>query len=157
MSRRSASTPSPRRSTTSSGSMSTASARKARPTAAPSRTASSPWRCCRLGEVRQQRQGEEAVRDGAAVGRAFRALAVDMDPLEVVDRLGEGVDALLRDIEPRRDADLLADALLELPYRRQLPTPRAMAPAMRARTCGSRILESSAGLTITPASTSTEG
>ena len=63
-----------------------------------------------LRQVRQQRKREEAVRDGAAEGRAFRARRVDVDPLEVVDRLGEGVDALLRHLDPGRDADLLADA-----------------------------------------------
>ena len=53
--------------------------------------------------------------DGAAEGRGLRALAIDVDPLEVVDRLGEGVDPLLRDLEPGRDADFLADARLEVP------------------------------------------
>src|SRR5258706_836403 len=115
-----------------------------------------------LGEMREQRQGEKAVGDGAAEGRALRALAVDVDPLEVVDRLGEAVDARLRDLEPRRDADLLADARLEVAdrsglQRRHVATPRAMACAMRAWTFGSRILVSSAGLTMTPASNSTEG
>src|SRR6185295_4601551 len=64
-------------------------------------------------KMREQRQREKAVRDGAAIGRACGARPVDMDPLEVVDRLGEGVDALLRDLDPGRDRDLLADAVLE--------------------------------------------
>src|SRR5215208_2402898 len=51
--------------------------------------------------------------DRAAEGRALRARRIDVDPLEIPDRLGEGVDALLRDLDPRRDADLLADARLE--------------------------------------------
>ena len=34
------------------------------------------------------------MRDGAAERRGSGALPVDVDPLEVVDRLGEGVDAL---------------------------------------------------------------
>src|SRR5919106_404 len=38
-----------------------------------------------LREVRKKRQGEKPVRDGAAEGRALRALAVDVDPLEVFD------------------------------------------------------------------------
>src|SRR5882672_10457535 len=65
-------------------------------------------------EVREQRQREKAVRDGAAEGRALGARRVDVDPLEVLDRAGEGIDALLRDLDPRRDADLLPDAGLEL-------------------------------------------
>src|SRR5205823_2330875 len=66
-----------------------------------------------LGQVRKEREREEAVRDGAAEGRALGARGIDMDPLEVLDRLGEGVDALLRDLDPRRDADFLADTRLE--------------------------------------------
>src|SRR5436305_11362177 len=52
--------------------------------------------------------------DGAAKGRALGARRIDVDPLEILDRPGEGVDALLRDLDPRRDADLLPDAGLEL-------------------------------------------
>src|SRR5687768_17640447 len=67
-----------------------------------------------LREVRKQGEGEKAVRDGAAEGRAFRARGVDMDPLEIVDRLGEGVDALLGDLDPGRDADFLAYAAFQV-------------------------------------------
>src|SRR5438874_6422740 len=52
--------------------------------------------------------------DGAAKGRALGARRIDVDPLEILDRLGEGIDAFLRDLDPRRDADLLPDAGLEL-------------------------------------------
>jgi hypothetical protein len=69
--------------------------------------------------MRQQRQGEKAVRDGAAERRALGACGVDVDPLEVLDRLGEGIDALLGDVYPGRDADFLADALFEFPDERQ--------------------------------------
>src|SRR6478736_6204152 len=112
-----------------------------------------------LGKVREQRQRQEAVRDGAAERRALRALAIDVDPLEVVDRLGEGVDALLRDLDPGRNADFLADALREAAdaQGRHLPTPCAIERAMRARTSGSSMRTSSLRLTMTPASTSTEG
>ena len=67
----------------------------------------------RLRQMREQRERQEAVRDGAAERRIPGALAIDVDPLEVVDRFGEGVDALLRDLEPGRNADFLAGALLE--------------------------------------------
>jgi hypothetical protein len=69
--------------------------------------------------VRQQRQGEKAVRDGAAERRALGARGIDVDPLEVLDRLGEGIDARLGDVDPGRDADFLADALFELADERQ--------------------------------------
>src|SRR5207302_8837816 len=71
-----------------------------------------------LRQVREQRQREKAVRDGAAEGRGLRAAAIDMDPLEVLDRLGEAIDALLRDLDPGRNRDLLADAVLEIAYAR---------------------------------------
>jgi len=64
--------------------------------------------------VREERQREEAVRDGAAERRFLRPLAIDVDPLEVFDRPGEGVDALLGDLDPGRDRDLLADAGFQL-------------------------------------------
>ena len=50
------------------------------------------------------------MRDGGAVGQlAPGPLDVDMDPLVVAGRLGETVDALLRDQYPIADPDLLAD------------------------------------------------
>ena len=71
-------------------------------------------------------------------GELLRALAVDVDPLEVVDRLGEGVDALLRDLDPGRDARLprrrdapgarMPDALISAVLRRMLATS-SCAPA----------------------------
>jgi len=45
-----------------------------------------------------------------------RPLAIDVDPLEILDRPGEGVDALLRDLDPGRDGDFLADAGFQLAY-----------------------------------------
>src|SRR3954463_16332811 len=111
----------------------------------------------RLRQMREQRERQEAMRDRAAERRIPGALAIDVDPLEVVDRLGEGVDALLRDLEPGRDADFLADAVLQVLQRRHAAAPSAMARAMRLRTAGSRTRASSSGLTITPASNSTAG
>jgi len=64
--------------------------------------------------VGKKRQREKAVRDGAAIRRVARPLAIDVDPLEIVDRLGERVDALLGDLDPRRDRDLFADAGFQL-------------------------------------------
>ena len=46
-----------------------------------------------------------------AVGCAHR---VDVDPLRVVRRAGEGVDPLLRHLDPRRRAELLADEVAQL-------------------------------------------
>src|SRR5258708_18302747 len=63
--------------------------------------------------MRQQRQRQKAMGDRAAKCGSFGARRVDVDPLEVVDRPGEIVDALLRDLDPRRDADFLPDAGLE--------------------------------------------
>jgi hypothetical protein len=63
-----------------------------------------------LQQVRQQRQREKAVRDGAAVGRfAPGPLRVDVDPLWIDDGARELVDALLADLEPGRNADLPSD------------------------------------------------
>src|SRR5262249_13653143 len=71
-----------------------------------------------LRKVRQERQREEAVGDGAAEARALRARRIDVDPLKVLDRLGEGIDALLAYVEPGRYRDLLAHAVPQLPDRR---------------------------------------
>src|SRR5258708_5384713 len=67
----------------------------------------------RFRQMRQQRQRQKAMGDRAAKCGSFGARRVDVDPLEVVDRPGEIVDALLRDLDPRRDADFLPDAGLE--------------------------------------------
>src|SRR5213078_4195783 len=67
----------------------------------------------RLGEHRQQRQREEAVRDRAAERRSPGALPVDVDPLEVPGGLGELVDPVLRDLDPGRHGDFLTDPALE--------------------------------------------
>ena len=53
------------------------------------------------------------MRDGAAERRRLGAFALDMDPLEILDRARKRIDALLADFDPRRDADFLADAALE--------------------------------------------
>src|SRR5258706_2163451 len=101
-----------------------------------------------LREMREKREREEAVRDGAAEGRALRPLAIDVDPLEVVDRLGEGVDALLRHLEPRRDGDFLADAALEfadgerLAHLRNLCSARSSSRARRSLPAGSSLSSS---------------
>jgi hypothetical protein len=51
----------------------------------------------RFKEFRQQRQREEAVRNGRAERPGLGPLLVDVDPLVVAGRLGEQVDLLLRD------------------------------------------------------------
>src|SRR2546430_8766946 len=80
-----------------------------------------------LRQVREQRQREQAVRDGAAERRGLRAAGIDMDPLEVLDRPGESVDALLRDLDPGRNRDLLADAVLEIAHvRHRAPASRRL-------------------------------
>ena len=62
------------------------------------------------GEMGEQRQGEEPVRDGHLPRRELGGLLrVDVDEL-VVDRdVGELVDPLLRHLEPLADALGLAD------------------------------------------------
>src|SRR5205085_5252466 len=72
----------------------------------------------RFRQMREQRQRQKAMGDRAAELGIFRPLAIDVDPLVVVDRLGERVDTLLGDLHPRRDADFFADAALELTNRR---------------------------------------
>src|SRR5437899_5330213 len=67
-----------------------------------------------LREVRQQRERQEPMGNRAAEGRILRPLPVDVDPLEILDRAREGIDALLGDLDPRRNADFLADTRLEL-------------------------------------------
>jgi hypothetical protein len=49
------------------------------------------------------------VRDGAAEGAGGGPLGIDMDPLRVVCRAGELVDALLRDRKPASRTELRAD------------------------------------------------
>ena len=62
------------------------------------------------GQGRQQRQRQEAMRDGAAERRfGGSARRIDMDELVVVGRVRELVDHLLRDDAPGRHADFLAD------------------------------------------------
>ena len=62
----------------------------------------------------QQRQGQEAVRDGAAERRLRGRGGVDMDELVIAGHVGERVDRLLVDQDPVGDADLGADAGLDL-------------------------------------------
>src|SRR5262249_23604829 len=67
-------------------------------------------------QERQQREGEEAVRDGDLVGRELcRAVGVDVDELVVARRVGEQVDLLLLDLVrgawPVDLADLSLEAL----------------------------------------------
>src|SRR5688572_30339840 len=105
-----------------------------------------------LGKVREQRERQETVRDGAAERRAFRPLAIDVDPLEVVDRPGEGVDALLAHLDPGRDADLLAEAAFEVtdvhfsPARNWSTMPTSCAAARR-RAAPEGSMRSSSALT----------
>ena len=65
-------------------------------------------------EERDQRQGQVAVRDRAAERPLGGPLPVHVDPLVVVGRVRELVDAVLRDLDPLRGADLLADGRLDL-------------------------------------------
>ena len=67
----------------------------------------------RLADERaQQRQRQEPVRDRRLERRlGRRARRVDVDPLVIAGRVGELIDALLRDLEPVADGDLLADAV----------------------------------------------
>ena len=67
-----------------------------------------------VDQVRQQRQGQEAVGDGAAEGRVLRRLRIDVDELVVHRHVGELVDHLLGDLDPLARLALLADQGLEL-------------------------------------------
>ena len=49
---------------------------------------------------REQRQREEAVRDGRAEGAGGGADGIDVDPLRVARRAREGVDPVLVDRQP---------------------------------------------------------
>ena len=55
----------------------------------------------------QERERQVAVRDRPAEGPGGGALGVDVDPLVVAGGVGEGLDPLLRDVDPRRGAELL--------------------------------------------------
>src|SRR5204862_1824063 len=77
-------------------------------------------------ELRQQRQGQEAVSDRRPVRPGRRALAVRVDPLRVLGRGGETIDALLIHLNPTRRAELQA-ALHSRTYR-----PGAGSPSGRA-------------------------
>ena len=62
-----------------------------------------------LPEVRQERECEVAVGDGAPVGTFLgRPLGIDVYPLVVECGVGKEVDALLGDLKPLRLAELLA-------------------------------------------------
>src|SRR5207248_11553014 len=67
-----------------------------------------------LGEVRKQRQRQKAMGNRAAERRILGPRAIDVDPLEVLDRAREGVDTRLGDLHPWREAHFLADTRLEL-------------------------------------------
>ncbi len=53
-----------------------------------------------MGEVRQQRQRQQTVGDGATEGPACRPLGIDVNPLMVVGGVGEEVDTILGDLQP---------------------------------------------------------
>src|SRR5690349_7058772 len=58
------------------------------------------------GEVREQAEGEEAVGDRGAERALAGGVDVDVDPLVVERRVGEGVDPGLVDVQPRAGADV---------------------------------------------------
>ena len=58
--------------------------------------------------MRQQRQGQQAVRDRPAERTVRRALGVDVDPLMIVGGVGEQVDTVLVDLEPFGGAQFCA-------------------------------------------------
>ncbi len=67
------------------------------------------------------------MRDRRSEGPFGRPLGIDVDPLRVVGRRRERVDALLRDVEPRRRAELASDEVARSRSRRRLhsgPKPR---------------------------------
>ena len=67
------------------------------------------------GHRRQQRKRQETVSDGAAKRRFLRGpFRVTVEKLVIVGRIGECIDHLLRNRAPGRNADLLADACLDV-------------------------------------------
>ena len=50
------------------------------------------------------------MRDRPAEPCRRSGLGVDMDELMILGRVGERIDAVLADLDPRRDADFRADA-----------------------------------------------
>jgi hypothetical protein len=72
-------------------------------------------------EPRSQREGEEAVGNGATERSLLRAADVDVNPLMVAGRLGEGVDTGLIDGHPARDAKRLAGRLGDFVEGREHP------------------------------------
>src|SRR4051812_27067820 len=66
-----------------------------------------------LQHHRDQRQRQKPMRDRRTEWRlAFGARRIDMDPLPIVGRVGELIDARLRDLEPLADRNFLPDAML---------------------------------------------
>ncbi len=66
------------------------------------------------------------------------SLAVDVDPLRVVGRGGEGVDPLLRDLDPTRRAELGADEVPQ-PAHDALAAPARMRASDSSRPSSSRL------------------
>src|SRR5438874_10048950 len=67
-----------------------------------------------LAQLGDQRERQVAVGDRPAEEGPPGALGVDVDVLVVAGGVGEGVDALLGDLQPLAHAELLADQLLQL-------------------------------------------
>src|SRR5258708_35566994 len=79
-------------------------------------------------EPRDQGEGQEPVGDGLAARHVLlRALDVDMDPLVIAGRLGELVNAILRNLDPITDPNFLAHVFVhfirvgEFPFCHFLP------------------------------------
>ena len=73
----------------------------------------------------RKREGQHSVGDRASERPGFGAFAVDVDPLVILGRGGERVDALLADDEPARGAELDAGEPWEVGHvnrRSQSPT-----------------------------------
>jgi hypothetical protein len=66
------------------------------------------------GHLGQERERHEAVRDRRAERAGLCPLGVNVDPLVIAGRVGEEVDALLRDLDPVADRRVAADVTFDL-------------------------------------------
>ncbi len=69
----------------------------------------------RFGQLRDERECQEAVGNRLAARHfVLRSLGIDVNPVEITGRLGEGIDHRLIDPQPVTYAKLLADVLHQL-------------------------------------------